>query len=69
MNDLLTLDEVATILRISKAHASKLTRGQVPGVSPLPAVRLGRRVIIQRERLFAWINQNLPGSVRHETEE
>jgi excisionase family DNA binding protein len=65
MNDMLTLDEVATILRISKAHASKLTRGQVRGVSPLPAVRLGRRVIIRRDDLFHWLRNNVPGNVHH----
>jgi|WetSurMetagenome_2_1015567.scaffolds.fasta_scaffold1470333_2 excisionase family DNA binding protein len=64
MNDLLTLAEVATMLRISKAHASKLVRGHVRGVTPLPAVRLGRRVIIEREQLFQWLSKNLPGSVR-----
>jgi hypothetical protein len=65
MNDLLTLDEVATILRISKAHASKLIRGSVRGITPLPALRLGRRVIIERDALIHWISEHRNGSVRH----
>jgi hypothetical protein len=60
---MLTLTEVATMLRISKAHASKLCRGLIPGTPPLPAVRLGRRVLVQRSELFHWINKNNPSSV------
>jgi excisionase family DNA binding protein len=64
MNDLLTLNEVAAVLRVSKAHASKLARGHVHGIAPLPVLRLGRRVIIRRDDLFQWIAKNIPGSVR-----
>lgn len=60
---LLTLDEVATELRISKAHASKLTRGIVRGTKPLPVIRLGRRVLVRREDLFLWISDQCSGSV------
>jgi excisionase family DNA binding protein len=54
---LLTLDEVAQELRISKAHVSKLTRGLVRGTKPLPVVRLGRRVLVRREDVFHWLSQ------------
>lgn len=50
----LTLNEVATLLRLSKAHVSKLARGRVRGVKPLPVIRLGRRVLVRREALTDW---------------
>lgn len=52
---LLTLAEVADLLRVSKAHISKLINGHVPGVPPLPAARLGRRVIIRKKSLEEWL--------------
>ncbi len=52
---LLTLAEVACTLRCSKAHASKLARGLVRDVPPLPVVRLGRRVVVRRDALTAWL--------------
>lgn len=52
---LLTLSEVATTLRVSKAHVSKLINGRVHGMPPLPAARLGRRVIVRKESLDRWL--------------
>jgi excisionase family DNA binding protein len=60
---ILTLDEVARVLRCSKAHASKLTRGKVHGISPLPTIRLGRRVLVRRDALFQWLSASTSGSV------
>ena len=60
---LLTLDETATFLRCSKAHASKLARGRIRGVKPLPVIRLGRRVLVRRDALFLWITERGSGSV------
>lgn len=54
---LLTLTELARLLRCSKAQASKITRGLIPGVAPLPVIRLGRRVIIRQESLIDWLSQ------------
>lgn len=62
---LLTLDEVAHELRVSKAHASKLARGLVRGTKPLPVIRLGRRVLVRRDDLFQWISAQSSGSVVH----
>lgn len=62
-HSLLTLDETAALLRCSKAHASKLTRGKIRGVKPLPAIRLGRRVLVRREDLLQWLSHNTSGSV------
>ena len=60
---ILTLNETAIFLRCSKTHASKLARGQVRGVTPLPAVRLGRRVLVRREELFRWLSAQDQSSV------
>ena len=40
--DLLTLDQVAQVLHISKAHVSNVVAGRVDGCTPIP-VHLGRR--------------------------
>jgi excisionase family DNA binding protein len=58
-----TLDETAAFLRCSKAHLSKLIRGKVMGVKPLPAIRLGRRVLVRRDDLFQWLSDRKSGSV------
>jgi excisionase family DNA binding protein len=56
--DLLTLKEVCGILHISKAHACNLVAGRVRNCSRLPAIHMGRRMLIRREALAAWIAQN-----------
>jgi hypothetical protein len=43
---ILTLPEVAQLLRCSKAHLSNLLNGRVPGARPLPHVSVGRRKLI-----------------------
>ncbi len=59
---LLTLNEVARELRCSKAHVSKATEGRVRHASRLPTVRLGRRKLVRREALDAWIRENESGA-------
>ena len=54
----LTVLEVATELRCSKAHVYNAINGNVNGVSPLPAVCMGRRKLIRRSALEAWKNDN-----------
>jgi excisionase family DNA binding protein len=58
MINVLTVEEVAAELRCSKAHVYKVIRGQVPGVSILPSVRMGRRVLVLRESLGRWVRAN-----------
>ena len=57
-NPVLTVDEVATELRCSKAHVYKIIRGTVSGLSPLPALGLGRRRLIRRITLEQWVAAN-----------
>ena len=52
---LLTVTEVATLLRCSKAHVSKLVNGRVHGVTRLAPIRLGRRVLVRKETLEKWL--------------
>jgi len=56
--DLLTLAEVAALLHCSKAHVSHVISGLVAGCPPIPAVRLGRRMLVRRESLLTWIERN-----------
>jgi excisionase family DNA binding protein len=66
--DLLTLSEVAELLHCSKAHVSNMVAGRVHACQPIPAVCLGRRKLVRRESLAAWIerteaaNDNLDSS-------
>lgn len=60
---LLTMTEVAAILRCSKAHVSKLINGKVRETSTLPVVRLGRRTLVRREVFIHWLSQNTTGIV------
>lgn len=57
----LTVSEVADILRCSKAHVHNLINGKVSGVAPLPSLALGRRRLVRRESLSQWIAQNERG--------
>jgi excisionase family DNA binding protein len=54
----LTITEVAGELRCSKAHVLNLINGKVRGAHPLPALWLGRRRLIRRCSLDAWIKAN-----------
>jgi DNA-binding transcriptional regulator GbsR (MarR family) len=55
--DILTLREVAQILRCSKTHVSNVLNGKVAGVPRLTHVPLGRRKIIRRSWLDQWLEE------------
>jgi len=65
INSVLTVPEVATELRCSRAHVHNLITGKVPGVRPLPSLWLGRRRLILRASFEEWIrtNEHAAGSV------
>ena len=56
--DLLSLADVADLLRCSKAHVCKAVAGHVRGCTPIPCVFLGRRRLVRRQSLLAWIEAN-----------
>lgn len=56
---LMTPDEVATVLRTSRAAVYKMQeRGQLPGVR-----RIGRRLLFDRATLLDWMGQNPTSSL------
>jgi hypothetical protein len=54
---ILTINQVAEILQCSKAHVSNALNGKVANVPPLPHFSLGRRKLIRREWLEAWLEE------------
>jgi excisionase family DNA binding protein len=62
-DEVLTVAEVAAELRCSKAHLHNAINGKVAGVSPLPAIHMGRRKLIRRSALERWKRANERGSI------
>ena len=56
--EVLTISEVATILRCSKAHVRNLLSGKVKGAQPLPYISYGRRKGVRRESLVRWMQRS-----------
>lgn len=57
-DDILTVSDVATELRCSKTHVHNAIKGNVAGVSALPAIHMGRRKLIRRSALEKWKSEN-----------
>jgi len=55
---ILTVKEVAQILRCSKAHVSNVIHGRVQGTPRLDHLNVGRRKLIRREWLDQWMEVN-----------
>ena len=51
----LTIPEVADILRCSKAHAFHVVNNKVAGLPRFPSLRIGRRVLVRRELFARWL--------------
>jgi excisionase family DNA binding protein len=52
---MLTLTEAARELRCSRSHLYRIQAGTFPTLPPLPFIRLGRRQMVRREALLAWL--------------
>jgi excisionase family DNA binding protein len=52
---ILTVREVAEVLRCSKAHVQKAIAGKIAGVPQLAHLRMGRRTLVRKEWLEQWI--------------
>jgi excisionase family DNA binding protein len=57
-SNILTIREVADILRCSKAHVQNALRGKVPGVPKLTHLTMGRRKLVRRDWLDQWLEAN-----------
>ena len=53
-SDILSITEVASTLRCSKAHVYNAINGKIAGVSQLPAIPMGRRKLVRRSSLESW---------------
>jgi excisionase family DNA binding protein len=51
----MSLNQAAHYLQVSKAHLSNVINGKVLGVKPVRSFRLGRRVLIKREWIDTWL--------------
>jgi Helix-turn-helix domain len=58
ISEVLTVADVAKILRCSKAHVCKIINGQVRGTAPIPVINLGRRKIVRIQSLMRWMNEH-----------
>jgi hypothetical protein len=56
--DVLTLTDIARILRCSKTHISNVINGKVTGVPRLAHVAMGRRKLVLREWLDQWMESS-----------
>ncbi len=54
-SEVLTLADVALILRCSKAHVCNVINGKVPDTPRLPHLAVGRRKLVRREWLEEWM--------------
>ena len=60
----MTLQQTADYLQISKAHASNVLNGKVPGVPPLRHATVRRRILIRRIWADEWLEKLEARSVK-----
>jgi hypothetical protein len=56
-SSVMTLQQTANYLRISKAHLSNIINGKVPDVPPLPHASVGRRILVRRIWADEWLEK------------
>ena len=57
-SNILTVKEVADILRCSKAHVHNAIHGKVHGLPKLTHLTMGRRKLVRRDWLEQWLETN-----------
>ena len=55
---ILTINDVAAILRCSKTHVSNVLAGKVRGIPRLTHIAMGRRKLVRSEWLDQWMESN-----------
>jgi hypothetical protein len=58
LREVLTVRDVALELRCSMAQVQRVINGRVKNVSRLPAIRMGRRMLVMRDTLEDWKRGN-----------
>ena len=64
-SNILTIKEVAEILRCSKGHVQNVLVGRVRGVPKLAHLRMGRRKVVRKEWLDQWMEAHKTSLVLH----
>jgi transcriptional regulator with XRE-family HTH domain len=67
-DSILTAEEVAKELRISKSQVQKLLRGEVEGVKPLCHIAIGRRRVVPRSVFERWKQESISGMIAGQSE-
>ena len=57
-DDVLTIQQIAAILKCSKNHVSKILNGQIAGVPVLAHFVMGRRKLSRRDWVAEWMESN-----------
>lgn len=55
---ILTINEVAQVLRCSKAHVHKALAGRIAGVPQLAHLSLGRRKLVPKDWFDQWLEES-----------
>jgi len=55
---ILTVKDIAEILRCSKTHVGNVMNGKVPGIPRLAHLTMGRRKLVRKEWLDRWLETN-----------
>jgi len=58
ISQILTVKEIAEILRCSKGHVINVLNGKVPGIPRLTHLNVGRRKLVRKEWLINWMDAN-----------
>jgi Helix-turn-helix domain len=55
---ILTVKDIAEILRCSKTHVGNVLNGKVPGIPRMAHLTMGRRKLVRKEWLDRWLEAN-----------
>ncbi len=58
IESVLTIKEIAEILRCSKTHVANLLSGRVSGAIPLMHLNIGRRKVVRRVCFDRWLGSS-----------
>ena len=56
-DEVLTVQQAASVLKVSYSHMLRLVRGEIEGMPPVHHVRAGRSVRVRRGALTHWIRR------------